>query len=136
MHHGTLITDGEVEPVIREYLKFGAQNAGINLDERKDRSGNGALRFERIDFLDDKNESVGTFHSGSSNTIRLTLNKKNNQSLSQVVASVAIDDAYGQRITHISNEATQISAMKQRSKLLTAFIQIKRLLTLSYQSFL
>lgn len=107
MHHGTLITDGEVEPVIREYLKFGAQNAGINLNERKDRSGNGALRFERIDFLDDRNESVSTFHSGSSNVIRLTLQKKSNAPLSQVIASVAIDDAYGQRITHISNEATQ-----------------------------
>ncbi len=107
MQQGSLVTDGAVDSVIREYLSFGSQNAGIDLSERKDRSGNGDLRFKKIDFLGSDLLPVGAFQSGANNTIRIYLEKKGSANPKQVSVSVAVDDAYGQRITHISNDATQ-----------------------------
>lgn len=127
LHHGKLVSDGAVEPVLREYLNFGSEHAGVDLLDRKDRSGNGLLRFARVEFLDAHEQLVSAFHTGSSNTLRIILHGSRSKSLSQVIVSVAIDDAYGQRITHISNEATQQIFSEINAESMIVDIQIPKL---------
>ena len=127
LHSGRLLSDGAVEPVIREYLNFGARNAGVDLMSRSDRSGSGKMRFIRVEFLNDCGQPVSSFHSGASNTLRITVNKLCRETLHQIIISVAIDDAYGQRITHVSNESTQQTIASFNSDQMIVDIEMPKL---------
>jgi len=58
LNAGQVVTQGPIGDVIQTYLDHSRNLAAINLEERKDRRGNGALRVQKIHLLDKNNQAL------------------------------------------------------------------------------
>jgi lipopolysaccharide transport system ATP-binding protein len=105
---GRVRSIGSTETTIAEYLKLGAEAALINLSDRKDRAGNGLIRFSSFELKDLQTKApLNSVASGSS--CILTIKFENNialNELSDFVVAVGIDDSFGNRISHLNNVTT------------------------------
>ncbi len=96
--------NGSTENVITEYLQ---SSSGLSnqLVDRKDRNGNGTIRFTAVDIRDINNNSLDSLHCGSDGKICIHFTC-NIELLNNFHVAVGIDDPSGQRITQLSNEVT------------------------------
>jgi lipopolysaccharide transport system ATP-binding protein len=71
--NGTVRQDGDPKEIIHSYIATfaGAPQLSVDLNTRKDRRGNGEVRFTRIDFLDAAGQPLQILRSGDDVTIRL-----------------------------------------------------------------
>lgn len=97
---------GTADDAIKTYLKSSLATQGIDLADRKDRTGNGAIRFKSVHLKDANENNVQALHCGSKGVIGLTIERKNNSMLNNLQIAMGIDDDMGQRVTHLSNEVT------------------------------
>jgi lipopolysaccharide transport system ATP-binding protein len=99
---------GNTETAIAEYLKSGAETALVNLKERKDRIGNGAIRFLSFELRDFyTKEPLHSTASGSPCVLTIKYEKKEAaEELVNFNVAVGIDDCFGNRISHLSNTST------------------------------
>jgi lipopolysaccharide transport system ATP-binding protein len=103
---GTVQMIGEADKVINTSLKAASEIQAINLADRKDRSGNGAIRFQSVELKDENGNNLQAFQSGKPATICITFLNKENIKLNNLLVALSIDDEYGQRLTQFSNEVT------------------------------
>jgi len=106
MKNGQLITQGETEKVISSYLRSGAEAHQISLEDRKDRSGNGAIRFSSVLLKDGQGRAIPAFQSGMDATVVIRFTRKENKDLKNLQVALALDDENGQRVAHLNNELT------------------------------
>jgi lipopolysaccharide transport system ATP-binding protein len=106
LNEGKVATDGKVEEVIKEYLQGITSQPIISLAERKDRQGNGSVRFTKIEFLNTQKEPAYSFFSGQQATFVLSFENQTNQQLQNLHVAISIDNQMGQRITLLSNRMT------------------------------
>ena len=106
LKNGQLVDYGKSELIIPQYLQSTHATSGVDLSNRPDRMGNGKLRYRSFQILD-KNKQV-TEHAmcGSPLYIDLDVEGASDANLSYVRFSVAFDDDYGNRITHMGNDIT------------------------------
>lgn len=105
LKQGQLVTQGATAPVIAEYLQGGASATRVDLSERQDRQGNGAVRFTGFFLADGHGNELVAGRSGE--TVVLNFEYAAGRSeLRHLHLAVGIDDEYGQRVTHLSNEVT------------------------------
>lgn len=103
---GCLEMTGNTDEVIRTYLKAGVEQQQVQLGDRRDRSGNGAVRFRSVAFLNGSGTEVQNLQSGAEGIIDIEFDQQAGVSLLNFHLAFAIDDEYGQRITQFNNEAT------------------------------
>ncbi len=106
MRNGKLIADGNSDDTIKLYLRDAAELQTIDLTIRKDRKGNGALRFTKVSFLDGEFNPVQSLQSGQKGIVQLHFRKSTSNKLSNLQFSFGIDDEYGNRLTLLNNEMT------------------------------
>src|ERR1035437_143600 len=106
LKNGQVQMIGEADRVISTYLKAASEINTINLEDRKDRSGNGAIQFTSVVFKDGLGNKVQALQCGSKGIIEIAFQQKNKTELNNFHIAMGIDDEYGQRITQFSNEAT------------------------------
>jgi lipopolysaccharide transport system ATP-binding protein len=106
LKNGQVQLIGESDKVISTYLKAASEISSINLKDRKDRSGNGSIRFTSVVFKDGFENKVQALQCGAKGIIEIAFEQKNKTELNNLHISMGIDDEYGQRITQLSNEAT------------------------------
>lgn len=70
LERGRILQAGETGAVVRSYLDTIASNKGTPLMERKDRQGNGRLRFSSVELLDEHGKTLLQVLSGMSFRIR------------------------------------------------------------------
>jgi lipopolysaccharide transport system ATP-binding protein len=123
---GMIQKEGNSSDVISEYLKSAIANIADNLDERTDRKGNGAIRIISVNIKDDSNRDVSALQCGSNGKFCIHF-KINAPVLKNFHLSVGIDDETGQRITNLSNEATNDFFSSIKGVKGTIEIQLKRI---------
>jgi len=125
LKNGQLVEQGLIENVIPIYLKSGAQPDSKSFYHRSDRTGSGKVKFESFKLLNENYQEIDNAQSGSDFFIEITINAT--EEITNYVASIGIDDDFGTRITHLSNDTiNQLPSVlsKGTSKVL---FKIKRL---------
>lgn len=104
LNQGELVNDAQTQIVISKYLSTSTNLLSISLEDRKDRKGDGKIRFISVEFQNEKGENVPYFYSGQN--IRIILCFKNNtqQTLKNLNVALGIDNQIGERITNLSTE--------------------------------
>jgi lipopolysaccharide transport system ATP-binding protein len=108
LDNGSVCSIGSTEDVISDYLKLGADAAFVNLKDRKDRTGNGLIRFLSFQLRDLHSKAIlNNVSSGEGCVleIRYEVNSAHDKLIDLNVA-VGIDDRFGNRICHLSNVTT------------------------------
>lgn len=104
LKHGELVDYGDTSLILPKYLKSTDQGSSVDLRSRADRSGSGHIRFTSFDVCDSKGEQLLTPQTGQDVMLRFAFEK--NGEVNRLHLAVGIDDEYGTRITHLSNEVT------------------------------
>jgi lipopolysaccharide transport system ATP-binding protein len=99
---GILLDSGRVklssspQSVIEEYLSKARTDAGVPLSERKDRRGNGRLRFTDVSVLNDRHEVVETVFSGQDISIALDYEIPGSETLDNAIVQIKFAGIFGQ----------------------------------------
>ena len=104
LNQGQLIIDNQTQIVINKYLSTTATNlSNISLADRKDRQGDGKVRFTSVQFENEEGTAY-SFYSGHKAKIILFFENNTNQNLRNFNIALGIDNQMGERITHLSTE--------------------------------
>lgn len=103
LEHGEILAQGKTPIVVDKYLK---NFNSTKLNNRKDRTGKGDIRFTSISFENKKGEEVTSFISGEDAIICIKYEAEGkNRDLGQVNIGIGLDDSLGQRIAGLSTVA-------------------------------
>jgi lipopolysaccharide transport system ATP-binding protein len=115
LKNGLIVEQGLIEDVIPIYLQTSTESNLQTFVDRTDRTGTGKVKFESFRLLNDQYHEIDNVQSGSDFYLELTINATNE--VSNFVTSIGIDDDFGIRITHLSNDTTnQIESILPRGK--------------------
>lgn len=106
LKRGQVQTIGSVDTVLSEYLKASAHQQQIDLVDRKDREGNGAIRFESVELKDMNDQSLQALQCGVAGKFSIRFSRKNNAALSNFHIALGVNDEFGQRIAQFNSETT------------------------------
>lgn len=101
LEHGRLMAAGGIKSIIQDYQNNLSEMARIPLLERRDRRGNGDLRFVSVELRSDYQGSmmsVGTAMSGETLCIVLGYQTRSPVLLRHLAAALHIDDFLGRRL--------------------------------------
>jgi lipopolysaccharide transport system ATP-binding protein len=105
LESGRKIFAGPTKEGIAAYLKSSFVNASlISLQERKDRMGNGKVRFVDFKILDDNKEYVDNLLSGKNYTFELHYKKNSDQVFNNVKVCIEIFDEKENRLLFLRND--------------------------------
>ena len=93
---GRLVCSGSPESVIEEYLSKARTYAGIPISERKDRKGNGRVRFTNVSVLNERCEVVETVTSGQDISFSFEYESRDSETLDNVVVQIKFAGSLGQ----------------------------------------
>lgn len=110
LHDGCLQSQGEVAPVIRQYLENSRQLAQISLAERADRKGSGQLRFTSVSLEDGEGRAVSALHSGQHARLLFKFSTSSPE-LKNVLFAVGVDNDAGDRVAYFCNELVELSPL-------------------------
>lgn len=105
LRHGQLVLQGDTPTVVAEYLRAADGGVHSDLEARPDRQGSGAIRFTDFSIGDEAGGDLAAAQTGSSVVFRFDF-KAHRGPLRNLHLAMGIDDVYGQRILHLSNETT------------------------------
>jgi lipopolysaccharide transport system ATP-binding protein len=106
LKNGTLVQHGKAEDVIPTYLRSSQASTLTDFSARTDRMGNGSLRFMSFNLKDKSGQYVMETQCGGHLEMEIEMKSANEVTPSFVRIAIGVDDDYGQRITHFSNEVT------------------------------
>lgn len=106
MKKGEVQLIGEVNEVISGYLRSSSEIKTIDLSERKDRTGNGDIRFKSVELKDENGNNLAAFQCGKNVVLRINFDRQINKKIQGFKLGIGFDDEYGQRIAHMNNEVT------------------------------
>lgn len=91
LKQGTQFMDGNTDDVIRTYVKQN-MNAGLKdqsaLNDPTVRRGNGAVRFEQIEMLNEAGEQANEFNSGDKVVVKMTA--RVNEDVNELLANISL----------------------------------------------
>jgi lipopolysaccharide transport system ATP-binding protein len=127
MNQGRLFNDDQTQIVISKYLSNSTDLLSISLEDRKDRKGDGRIRFISVEFQNEKGENVSYFYSGQN--IRIILCFKNNtqQTLKNLNVALGIDNQIGERITNLSTEVKRANLDEVTADVHSIILELNKL---------
>jgi lipopolysaccharide transport system ATP-binding protein len=93
---GRLKCSSSPQSVIEEYLSKARTDAGVPLSERKDRKGNGRIRFTNVSVRNDRHEVVETVVSGQDISISLEYDIRDSETLCNATIQIKFYGVLGQ----------------------------------------
>lgn len=105
LRHGRLVTQGATPAVVAEYLRSSDASTQADLATRVDRQGTGVIRFTRFSLADAAGGELATAQTGATVVFQFDFESRGTD-LRNLHLAMGIDDVYGQRILHLSNETT------------------------------
>jgi lipopolysaccharide transport system ATP-binding protein len=108
MQNGGIFLKGEASAAILSYLSLNESKAkATTLGERKERQGDGKLKFTDVKLFDAPSKKEIFFATtGQDVILRLYIEAKNTRPIDKLLVAVGINDMLDNRISHISNELT------------------------------
>jgi lipopolysaccharide transport system ATP-binding protein len=106
LDNGKVQLTGDSDKVISAYLKASLDSQSINLADRKDRMGNGVIRFKSVELKDEEGNILQALQCGKKGAIQIHFDRKDNKNINNLHIAFGIDDEFGQRVSHFSNEVT------------------------------
>ncbi|MFH1132441.1 MAG: ABC transporter ATP-binding protein [Pseudomonadota bacterium] len=103
LHHGETVTSGERGPVVRKYLEAVSQSMDRTLGERKDRQGNGRMRFVEFWMENAQGKRIQTSQSGQDVTLAVRYKAAERENLTNVYVAFALNDPLGTQFTDLVN---------------------------------
>ena len=104
---GKIVSEGETEKVITDYMQTGEQATATDIRSREDRSGTSLIRFTNIEFIDSQNNKIGIILSGQRLRIAIEYvtaqDYRHNQ---QLVIAIGINSLLGENLLLLSNQMT------------------------------
>jgi lipopolysaccharide transport system ATP-binding protein len=95
LKNGQVSTEGDMGKVIDQYLEDNSAVSTISLHERKDRQGNGVIRFDRITFTDKFGKPLSYLRSGEDVYMECTYSVHNTE-LKEFYFGCSIDSFFDQ----------------------------------------
>jgi lipopolysaccharide transport system ATP-binding protein len=123
---GYLQEQGDSPRVISAYLHSSFSDIALDLYERKDRKGDGQIRFTSVNIKDEFDNPINAFQSGSNGKLCVNFKIKV-PILNNFHLSVGIDDEMGQRITSLSTDATDDEFPPMLGNTGTVEVMLKRI---------
>jgi len=105
LKQGQMVAQGATPDVIATYLNDAGSVSQVDLNQRKDRQGTGAVRYMGFDLSDEQGTAIAAARSGSPVVFNFHF-KGPSTPMRDLQLAIGIDDQYGQRITHLSNEVS------------------------------
>lgn len=121
LNNGEIEIDGDTDHVIEHYLtKFRSNFATQGLELRKDRKGDGKIKFHDFWFENEDGEVLSMMQSGKFCTLNIKVKNNKESELKNIRLSVGLDDSQSRRITILSNHLTndEISFKPLETKLI------------------
>ena len=98
MENGTMAFDGPVEEAVQAYLAQG-NTEQIDLKQREDRQGSGALKFDSIAFYNERNEAVGEVMSSHYLKVKLSYSLSGVPlEANKIILGISFCDVYDQMV--------------------------------------
>jgi lipopolysaccharide transport system ATP-binding protein len=94
--NGSVAASGPTQSVIHAYLNRTRDNAGMPVSQRKDRKGDGRVRFKNVSILNERLEVVETVVSGQNVAISLEYDIRDSETVSHVVVQTKFFGCFGQ----------------------------------------
>ena len=104
LDHGEVVDNDATQIVVNKYLNNSLGLSKISLEDRKDRKGDGKIRFTSVLFQNQAGENTNCFYSGQNVRILLFFTNNTQEKLSNLNIALAIDNQSGERITHLSTD--------------------------------
>jgi lipopolysaccharide transport system ATP-binding protein len=105
LQNGSIVSFGETDKVISDYLQATSLLSSVLLHDRSDRNGNGAIQFDSVEIKDFEGRSMEALQCGKDGKLCVHF-KIREPVINNFHIAVGIDDSSGQRITVLSNEST------------------------------
>ncbi len=109
LKNGEVQVIGKSDSTINTYLKAVSEVQVIDLLNRKDRSGNGNIRFQSVELQDENENKLQALQCGKKSILRMKIGRKGNMQINNLNIAMGIDDDMGQRITQFNSEITNAS---------------------------
>lgn len=106
LEHGRVSFDGRAADAIARYMVSIQAGAGKSIAERFDRSGSGAVRFTGARWLDGDGANVSACATGRAAVLELEFVNRARRPLRNMHVAIGVDNQLGQRVAHLSTEAT------------------------------
>jgi lipopolysaccharide transport system ATP-binding protein len=123
LSQGTLKISSSTPEVIGYYLTNAPSNNSIKLSNRLDRKGSGIAKFYNAQILDSNKTDTVDVICGQDMTIRIKLCSETERIFNNFSIAIGVDNAYGQRVLHLSNES--IGVFFSNFDITTEYIDIK-----------
>jgi lipopolysaccharide transport system ATP-binding protein len=92
LNAGRVCALGNASDSVRRYMKDVTEMSNISLDLRRDRTGNGSVRFTRTYFVNNSHSTINEIRSGDDITIQIELQNNTGKDLTRFHVSAAIRD--------------------------------------------
>lgn len=106
MSNGRLVQRGPATSIIASYVAECASSATISLADRKDRRGNGRLRFVQIRICDPQGNDLPAMTCGEDSVLEIKFKNVAGEALPNLDVSIGVENSMGQRITTWSTSYT------------------------------
>lgn len=104
--NGSVSYAGQIDQVLTKYLSVVDQLASSSLLLRKDRDGNGAIRFSEVQMLNERGDEVKGISSGQTIVFRFWFASSENYRGSSIRMDVGMNDNLNNRVAWFSTELT------------------------------
>jgi lipopolysaccharide transport system ATP-binding protein len=92
LQSGEIVAHGDAANVVRQYMDDVVATSNVDLATRKDRQGNGAVRFTRVSFVSDSGSEVASIKSGDKAIIVIEYENNTSRDLRHLHVSIGIRD--------------------------------------------
>jgi len=104
LEQGCVVADGEPSEVLDIYMQSFQMQGGIKLSERKDRKGDGRVRFTELLILNKDGDVTDTVVSGEDVRLRFCYESVDSERLNNVMIGLGVYSAMGHFVFYGSNE--------------------------------
>jgi lipopolysaccharide transport system ATP-binding protein len=127
LNQGHLISDEQTKIVITSYLSRYQNFPSTSLAERKDRKGDGKIRFTSVQFENESGQNTTYFCSGQNVRIILLFENTTLEKLRNLSVALGIDNQLGDRIANISTEVSGSYVDDVEADAQSIVVEIKKL---------
>lgn len=104
LDQGMLVDEGPSEKIITQYLNLRGFSSGLSLWDRKDRRGNGIIKFKEVYLQNGDGDPTNFLRSGGSGYIVLVFENMSKAALHNLRVDIGIDGPQGDRIAILSSD--------------------------------
>ena len=109
--NGSIVASGPTDSVVHTYVNRTRENAAIPLAQRKDRKGDGRVRFNNVSILNERLETVETVVSGQDISLSFEYDLRDAEEVNHVVVQAKFSGVFGQPLFGCLSKSSHRSSL-------------------------